>query len=117
MDDHSFKYLVGILKDILVRIGQLYIPTDFIVMYIKEDSNILILLGRPFLATVGAIIDVTQGKITFEVGEKKIEFIISQFLKAQTIGDSCYFVNIIYECLKELLLEAPPIEKLVTPST
>lgn len=51
-------------------------------MDIKEDSNILILFGRPFLATDGAIIDVKRGKLTFEVGGEKIEFILSQFLKA-----------------------------------
>ncbi|XP_050878586.1 uncharacterized protein LOC127082394 [Lathyrus oleraceus] len=48
--DCSIKYPVGILENVLVRIGQLYIPTDFVVMNMKEDSSILILLGRFFLA-------------------------------------------------------------------
>ncbi|XP_050914787.1 uncharacterized protein LOC127129692 [Lathyrus oleraceus] len=65
------------LENILVRIGQFYIPTDFIIMDIKEDSHIPIILGRPFLATDGAIIDVKKGKITFEVGEEKVEFILA----------------------------------------
>ena len=60
------------LENIPVRIGQFYIITDFIVMDIKEDSNIPIILGRPFLETVSAIIDVKQGKLTFELGEEKI---------------------------------------------
>ncbi|XP_058724814.1 uncharacterized protein LOC131596224 [Vicia villosa] len=75
--DRSVKYLVGMLENIPVRIGQFYIPTDFIIMDIQEDSNIPIILGRPFLATAGAIIDVKRGKLTFEVGEEKIEFILS----------------------------------------
>ncbi|XP_050876705.1 uncharacterized protein LOC127080429 [Lathyrus oleraceus] len=58
LTDHSVKYLVGMLENILVRIGQFYIPTYFIVMDIKEDSNIPTILDRPFLSTVGAIIDV-----------------------------------------------------------
>lgn len=70
--DHSVKYIVGVLENIPVRIGQLYIPKDFVVMDIKEDLSILILLGRPFLATVWAIIDVKRGKLTFEVGEEKL---------------------------------------------
>lgn len=77
LSDHSVKYPMGILEDILVMISQLYISTDFVVMDIKEDSNILTLLGRPFLATVGAVIDAKWGKITFEAAEEKIEFIIS----------------------------------------
>lgn len=77
MADILVKYHVGILEDILVRIGWLYIPIDFVVMDINEDSNILFLLGIPFLAITSAIIDVKRGKLTFEVGEEKIEFILS----------------------------------------
>ena len=71
---------MGILENILVRIGQFYIPTYFIIMDIKEDNAPPIILGRPFLATAGAIIDVKRGKLTFEVGEEKVEFILTQFL-------------------------------------
>ncbi|XP_050876353.1 uncharacterized protein LOC127080064 [Lathyrus oleraceus] len=39
---------------------------DFVVMDIKEEFNILILLGNPFLATAGAIIDVKIRKLTLE---------------------------------------------------
>ncbi|XP_058735185.1 uncharacterized protein LOC131607180, partial [Vicia villosa] len=85
--DRSVKYPVGMLENIPVRVGQFYIPTDFIIMDIQEDSNIPIILGRPFLATAGAIIDVKRGKLTFEVGEERIEFILSQFLKAPSIID------------------------------
>ncbi|XP_058742610.1 uncharacterized protein LOC131615131 [Vicia villosa] len=63
--NRSVKYPMGILEDIPVKIGQLYIPTDFVVMDIKEDDDIPILLGRPFLSTAGAIIDVKKGKLTF----------------------------------------------------
>ncbi|XP_058764209.1 uncharacterized protein LOC131637618 [Vicia villosa] len=65
--DRSVKYPMDILEDIPVKIGQLYILTDFVVMDIKEDDDIPIVLGRPFLSTAGAIIDVKKGKLTFEV--------------------------------------------------
>lgn len=74
---HFVKFPVGMLENVPVRIGQFYIHIDFIIMDIKEDSNIPIILGRPFLATAGAIIDVKKGKLTFEVGEEKVEFILS----------------------------------------
>src|SRR3954466_11013308 len=85
-----------------VRIGQFYIPTDFIIMDIKEDSNIPIILGRPFLATAGAIIDIKKGKLTFEVGEEKVEFILTQFLQAPAIEDTCYLVDVVDECIREI---------------
>ncbi|XP_058747105.1 uncharacterized protein LOC131620102 [Vicia villosa] len=100
--DRSVKYPMGILEDIPVKIGQLYIPIDFVVMDIKEDDDILILLGRPFLSTAWAIIDVKKGKLTFEVGDEKIEFILSKFLMAPVIGDACYAIDVIDECVNEL---------------
>ncbi|KAI5418633.1 hypothetical protein KIW84_043021 [Lathyrus oleraceus] len=106
--DRSVKYPVGMLENIPVRICQFYIPTDFIIMDIREDSNIPIILGRLFLAIASAIIDVKRGKLTFEVGEEKIEFILPQFLKAPTIDDTCSFIDIIDECIKELASEQPP---------
>ena len=113
--DRSVKYPVGILEDVPVRIGQLFIPTDFVVMDIKEDDDIPILLGRPFLSTTGAIIDVKRGKLTFEVGDEKIEFILSKFLMAPVLGDACYAIDIIDECIRELDQEEP-IETIKLPS-
>lgn len=78
--------------------------TDFLVMDIEEDPHIPILLGRPFLVTIGAIIDVKKGNLTFKVGDEKIEFILSKFMKTQCIGDLCYQVNIIYKYVKEYAL-------------
>ncbi|XP_058759533.1 uncharacterized protein LOC131632821 [Vicia villosa] len=100
--DHSVKYPVGVLENVPVRIGQFYIPTDFIIMDIKEDVNTPIILGRRILATAGAIIDVKKGKFTFEVGEEKVKFILTQLLQAPTIEDTCYLVDVIDECVREI---------------
>ncbi|XP_058767252.1 uncharacterized protein LOC131640909 [Vicia villosa] len=100
--DRSVKYPVSVLENVPVRIGQFYIPTDFIIMDIKEDVNTPIILGRPFLATVGDIIDVKKGKLTFEVGEEKVEFILTQFLQASAIEDTCYLVDVIDECIRDI---------------
>ena len=74
-------------------------------MDIKEDEEIPILLGRPFLSTSGPIINVKKGKLTFEVGDEKIEFILSKFLMAPVIGDACYAIDVIDECILELKRE------------
>ena len=49
--DRFVKYPSSILEDVPIRIGKLYIPTDFVIIDIKEDDNIPIILGRPFLST------------------------------------------------------------------
>ncbi|XP_050888681.1 uncharacterized protein LOC127093821 [Lathyrus oleraceus] len=111
--DRSVKFPVGMLENVLVRIGQFYIPTDFIIMDIKKDSNIPIVLGRPFLATTGAIIDVKKGKLTFEVGEEKVEFILTQFLKASAIDDTCCLLDVIDECVREMENEQTSYSKIL----
>lgn len=71
-------------------------------MDIKEDENTPIILGRPFLATTRDIIDVKRGRLTFEVGEEKVEFILTQFLQALAIEDTCYIIDVIDECEREM---------------
>ncbi|XP_050889607.1 uncharacterized protein LOC127094885 [Lathyrus oleraceus] len=100
--DRSVKFPIGMLENILVRIGQFYISTGFVIMDIKEDSNIPITLGMPFLAIAGAIIDVKKGNLTFEVGEEKVQFILAQFLKPSAIEDLCCLLDVIDECVKEM---------------
>ncbi|XP_050919113.1 uncharacterized protein LOC127136618 [Lathyrus oleraceus] len=100
--NRSTKFLVGMLENVPVRIEQFYIPTDFVIMDINEDSHIPIVLGRPFLAIVGAIIDVKKGRLTFEVGEEKVKFLLAKFLQAPAIDDSCCLLDVIDECVKEM---------------
>lgn len=54
--------------------GKFFIPCDFVIMEMEEDSRIPIILGRSFLATAGAMIDVKNGKLTLQVGDEKVEF-------------------------------------------
>jgi len=61
----SVKYPARIVEDVPVKVGEIYIPADFVVMEIKEDNQVPILLERPFLAIAGAIFDVKNGRLTF----------------------------------------------------
>ena len=54
--------------------GKFLIPCDFIVLDIDEDPPILIIMGLPFLATTGAVIDVPMGKLPFQLCGEKIDF-------------------------------------------
>lgn len=66
--DRSIRFSTGILEDVPIRVGTFYIPVDFVVVEMEEDTHIPIILGRPFLTTAGAIIDVKNGKLSLEVG-------------------------------------------------
>lgn len=89
------------MENIPIKIYQLYIPTDFVVMDMEENTHIPILFGRPLLATIEAIIDIKKRKLSFEVGDKKIKFIFSNFMKNKSIGYSCPEVDINDERVRE----------------
>ncbi|XP_042387814.1 uncharacterized protein LOC121979902 [Zingiber officinale] len=75
---HSCRYPLGILEDVLVQIRGIVVPTDFVILEMDEDSQIPIILGRPFLVTVKVIIDVKIYKLSFTVGRNKLEFNLSK---------------------------------------
>jgi len=56
-----------ILEEICVRIGNSYVPADFMVVNTVTNERSPIILGRPFLNTVGAIIYASTAKITFNI--------------------------------------------------
>lgn len=41
-------------------------------------------------------------KLTFKIGDEKVEFNTFQLTKLPVIVNSCYRVNVIYECIKEM---------------
>jgi len=65
--DQSLCYPIGIMEEICVRVGNSYVPTDFTVVNTGTNERSPIILGRPFLNTVGAMIYTSNAKITFNI--------------------------------------------------
>jgi hypothetical protein len=101
--DRSIKRPMGILEDVPVRIDKFYVPGDFVVLDMEEDPRIPIILGRPFLATAGAIIDVKCGKLKLEVGDEQVVFDIFKMAKGPNSGEDCFSVDVIDSCWAEML--------------
>ena len=57
MADTSIAFPQGIVEDVLVKIDKFIFLVDFEVLDMKEDREVLIIMGRPFLATGQAFID------------------------------------------------------------
>ena len=74
MADRSMVKHEGVLEDVLVTIGKFVFPVDFIILDMEEDSQVPLLLGRPFLATGAALIDMQKGVLTLRVGEEVAAF-------------------------------------------
>ncbi|GJR80802.1 DNA-directed DNA polymerase [Tanacetum coccineum] len=106
--DRSIQYPWGIAEDVLIKIDKFVLPIDFVILDMREDSRIPIILGRPFLATARAMIDVFNKKITLRVGSEEVIFDIDQSMKKpHTEDDECYRIDdldmVIQSAAQELL--------------
>ncbi|CAM8905954.1 unnamed protein product [Rhodiola kirilowii] len=87
--DHSCRLPKGILKDVPVKVKNIYIPADFIVLEISEDTDIPIFLGRPFLYTARVVIDMDRGSIALRVGSEHVVFYLPDMCRTPSLLADC----------------------------
>ncbi|XP_010490352.1 PREDICTED: uncharacterized protein LOC104768120 [Camelina sativa] len=100
--DRSTSRPEGLLENLPVQIGNCYIPTNFIVLKLDEESKDPILLGRPFLATAGAMINVREGKIDLHMDDLVLQFNLEKAAKKPTIDGQTFWVDTIEEIATEI---------------
>ncbi|XP_019175842.1 PREDICTED: uncharacterized protein LOC109171164 [Ipomoea nil] len=93
--DRSVKYPLGVVEDILVKVGKFYFPANFLILDMGSDTDASLILGRPFLLTGGVLIDMPLGKLICSVGTEKDEFSISKAVKLPTFDESCLSIDVI----------------------
>ncbi|GJW60098.1 reverse transcriptase domain-containing protein [Tanacetum coccineum] len=72
--DRSITEPIGIAKDVRLMVGKFQFPADFVVVDFEPDPRVPLILGRCFLKTSHALIDVYEGEITLRVGKEAITF-------------------------------------------
>jgi hypothetical protein len=65
---------LGIVENILVKIREFFVPVDFVVLDMSPDSKVSLIIGRPFLSTANAHIDVEKGEIKFAINGQEEQF-------------------------------------------
>jgi hypothetical protein len=63
--DSTIKKPLGRIDDVLIISNINYVPVDFIIMDIECNPSCPIILGRPFLRTIGSVIDMKEANIKF----------------------------------------------------
>nr|GEV81578.1 reverse transcriptase domain-containing protein [Tanacetum cinerariifolium] len=76
--DCSISCPFGVAEDVYVKVGLFYFPADFVVVDFDADPRVPLILGRSFLKTERALIDVFKGELTLRVGKKAITFNLDQ---------------------------------------
>jgi hypothetical protein len=65
---------LGIAEDVPMKVGRHFIPVDFVVLEMGEREKTPLILGRPFLKTVGATINVGKEEIMFDINGERSSF-------------------------------------------
>ncbi|XP_050888941.1 uncharacterized protein LOC127094118 [Lathyrus oleraceus] len=93
--DHSIKNAYGIEEDVMVTIGELSFPVDFVIIDIPEDEETSIILGRPFMRTSRCNLDMDQGTLTLKVYDNEITVNVIKNRKLEVEKEHHYQVGMI----------------------
>ena len=88
MADMILAHPEGILEDVLIKLGKFFFPVDFVVINMEEDKQAPLLLGRPFLATGSALIDVKKRELTLRDREEVVHFNLNHSLKQPELSST-----------------------------
>ncbi|XP_057989276.1 beta-glucosidase 12-like [Hevea brasiliensis] len=110
--DRSIKYPERILENVPLKVEKFYIPVDFVILDMEENSHMPIILKRPFLATACALINVKGEKLTLRVEEDQLVFNIGNGKKKQHEDVDSYlridiFDELVDEHFRKSYLKAP----------
>nr|GFB77696.1 reverse transcriptase domain-containing protein [Tanacetum cinerariifolium] len=61
--DRTISKPTGVAENVFVKVGKFYFPADFAILDFVADLRVPLILGRPFLSTAHALIDVYEGEI------------------------------------------------------
>ncbi|GJS93678.1 putative reverse transcriptase domain-containing protein, partial [Tanacetum coccineum] len=93
--DRSITRPKGVTEDIFVKVGNFHFPTDFVVVDFEADPRVPLILGRSFLRTSRALIDVYEGELVLRDGNEQITFHVDGTSKhpQKHVNESIKMVN------------------------
>ena len=83
------------IEDVLGKVDKFIFPVDFIVLDIEKDKEIPIILGKPFLATGRAIIDVQKGELKLRVQDDEVRFNVFNVVRHPVESDACLMIEVV----------------------
>ena len=95
LEDRSLKHPRGVIEDVLVKVDKFIFPVDFIVLDMEDDKEIPIILGRPFLATGRAMINVHKGELKLRVQDDEVRFSVFNGVRHPAESDACFMIEAI----------------------
>ncbi|XP_061364095.1 uncharacterized protein LOC133307584 [Gastrolobium bilobum] len=110
--DRSLVYPEGKVENVLVKVDKFILPADFIILDYEEDREVPIILGRTFLTTGGAVIDVKEGELAMNVNGEQVKFNILKAMKYPRDIEECSRLDIIDCVVKDKFLHESALDSL-----
>nr|GEV38522.1 reverse transcriptase domain-containing protein [Tanacetum cinerariifolium] len=85
--DRSITCPKRVVEDVFVKVRKFHFPTDFVVVDFEADPRVPLILGRPFLRTGRALIDVHGEEITLRVNDEAVTFNLHQTTRYSSTYD------------------------------
>ena len=99
MADRSIKTPHGICEDVLVRVDKFVFPVDFVILDMEEDEKVPLILGRPFLVTGRALIDVELGIVHLRVAGDMVTFNVYKDMKHPKTNEDVFRCEVVDELI------------------
>ncbi|GJW04465.1 reverse transcriptase domain-containing protein [Tanacetum coccineum] len=101
--DRSITHPKGLAEDVYVKVGKFHFPTDFVVVDFEADPRVPLILGRSFLRTGHALINVYGEEITLRVDNEAFTFNLNQRMRYSSSYDevSINRIDVIDEICEE----------------
>nr|GEX74271.1 reverse transcriptase domain-containing protein [Tanacetum cinerariifolium] len=100
--DRSINRPKGVIEDVFLKVGKFYFSTDFVVVDFEADPHVPLILGRSFLRTDRALIDVYEEEITLWVNDEAVTFNLNQTTRYSSTYDDLSVKRIdIFDVAKE----------------
>jgi hypothetical protein len=105
--DRSIKKPRGVIEDVIIRVDKFYFPVDFIVLDTKPVTDptklILVILGRPFLATANTCINCRTGEMEVTFGNMKVRLNIFNAFQYPSDTSECFLLDMIEDDVEDTL--------------
>nr|GEY09784.1 reverse transcriptase domain-containing protein [Tanacetum cinerariifolium] len=85
--DRSITRPKGVVEDVFIKVGKFHFPTNFVVLDFEADPRVPLILGRSFLGTGRALIDVYGEEITLRVNDEAVTFNLKQTTRYSSTYD------------------------------
>ncbi|GKC57301.1 reverse transcriptase domain-containing protein [Tanacetum coccineum] len=115
--DRSITHPKGLAEDVFIKIGKFHFPTNFVVVDFEAGPRVPLILGRSFLRTSRALIDVFEGELILRDGNEQIIFHVDDISKhpQKHVNKSIKIINDTCEDSFERFTDEPALVCLPPP--